>query len=157
MRSKIALYMTVAAVFFAGAYAAASWVKPLPQKPAGSYPTAVVRLGGEEFSAYVADTPELREKGLSGLRGLSQGEAMLFPFEEPGYLAFWMKDMLFSIDILWLDESDRVVSFVSDVSPDTFPQTFSPEAPALSVVEFSAGTLARLGVKAGDRAEISAK
>lgn len=116
--------------------------------------SAVFSIRGAEFEAIMADTPALREQGLSGMNGLKSDQAMVFVFERPDMVGFWMKDMLFSIDILFLDESMRVISSVRDVSPDTYPEAFYPEAPAKYVVEFSAGTLDRLKVRKGDVAEI---
>ncbi|MDP1625263.1 MAG: DUF192 domain-containing protein [bacterium] len=111
-------------------------------------------IRGTEFKAIISDTPALRKKGLSGRESLGAGQAMVFIFDRPELVGFWMKDMRFSIDILFLDDSMRVISFARNVSPQTFPESFYPDAPARYVVEFVAGTLDRLGVKKGDLTEI---
>ncbi|HVU06320.1 MAG TPA: DUF192 domain-containing protein [Candidatus Paceibacterota bacterium] len=120
------------------------------------YPHAEVTIGGKAFDALVADTEELKDLGLGDRKGLEKDQAMLFPFDEPSYLGFWMKDMLFSIDMLWLDADLRVVSFESNVSPKTYPKAFFPPKPAQYVIELSAGALSELGVKAGDKINLSA-
>ncbi|HVT75265.1 MAG TPA: DUF192 domain-containing protein [Candidatus Paceibacterota bacterium] len=120
----------------------------------GAYRHAQVSIGGETFDALVADTDALRDLGLGGRKGLDHDKAMLFIFDTPDYLGFWMKDMLFSIDMLWLDADMRVVSLEEDVSPKTYPKAFFPEKPARYVVEFSAGTLDALHVNVGDRASL---
>ncbi len=107
-------------------------------------------LGGETFDVMVARTKEEQERGLSGLSGLKDGEAMVFPYEVPDYYGFWMKDMMFPIDIVWLDGNLRVVSIERSVAPETYPKIFFPSAPARFVAEFSAGTIDRLGVSMGD-------
>ena len=111
-------------------------------------------IRGAEFEAIIADTPALRERGLSGMASLNRDQAMVFIFERPEIVGFWMKDVLFSIDMLFVDENMRVISSARDVSPDTYPEVFYPKAPVKYVVEFLAGTLDRLGVEDGDIAEI---
>jgi uncharacterized membrane protein (UPF0127 family) len=120
-----------------------------------SYPHANISLGGETFDAFVADTDERKEQGLSDLSGLGAHEAMIFPYAVPDSLAFWMKDMLFSIDMLWIGPDNRAVTLEQSVSPDSYPQTFESTVPASAVIEFPAGTLARLQIKIGDLVSIS--
>ena len=57
----------------------------------------------------IADTGKKREQGLSGKNNIGGDYGMLFIFEKPGFYAFWMKDMNFAIDIIWLDENYTVV------------------------------------------------
>ncbi|HEU5114603.1 MAG TPA: DUF192 domain-containing protein [Candidatus Paceibacterota bacterium] len=131
---------------------AATSTKPFPDS---SYKHARVTIGGEAFDALVSDTDTLREEGLSDRNGLSQGQAMLFVFDKPDLLGFWMKDMHFSIDMLWLDSNFRVVSFKEDATPESYPKVFFPSGPSRYVVELPAGTLTRLGIKAGDLVSVS--
>src|SRR3989338_5701660 len=63
---------------------------------------SLAKIGDQAVRVTVADTPESRERGLSGRDGLASDEGMLFVFQNDGYHTFWMKDMLFSIDIIWL-------------------------------------------------------
>jgi uncharacterized protein len=109
-----------------------------------------IQIEGESFAAIVSDTDELRTKGLSGRKSLRGDEVMLFIFDRPDRVGFWMKDMLFSIDIVWVDENSKIISLEKNVSPETFPKVFYPKAPALYVLEFAAGTIDHLGVQEGD-------
>ena len=118
------------------------------------YGRAEIKIGDKTFDAYVSDTEILRERGLSGFAGLDENEAMLFVFPESGLYGFWMKDMLFSIDILWLDDSYRVVSFEKNISQDTFPKSFYPKNLSRYVVEFKSGVLDETIITEGDRASI---
>ena len=102
----------------------------------------------------VVDTPETRERGLSGSQGLDENEGMLFVFPQDGFYGFWMKDMLFSIDIVWISADGEVVDMAQNVTPDTFPQSFGPERPARYVLELPAGWARTRGVQVGDAAEI---
>ena len=81
---------------------------------------------------------------------LSDEKGMLFIFDDMGYPAIWMKDMLFPIDIAWLDSDFRIVDIAADVSPQTYPTVFRPELPAKYVLEVNAGFFASRGVKEGD-------
>lgn len=119
------------------------------------YGRAEIKIGDKAFDAYVSDTEILREKGLSGFAGLDENEAMLFIFPESGLYGFWMKDMLFSIDILWLDDSYRVVSFEKNISPDTFPKSFYPKNPSRYVVELKSDVLDETAIAEGDQVFIA--
>ncbi len=108
-----------------------------------------ITIGSEVFKLEIADTDRLRTQGLSGRDGLRQGEGMLFVFERPGTYGFWMKDMLFSIDIIWLDGRFRVIYLEKNVSPDTYPEVLTPPSRALYVLEVPSGTVQELGIVKG--------
>ena len=110
-----------------------------------------LKVGNTVFDMAVSDTESLRSMGLSGVAGLKNDEAMLFVFPQEGLWGFWMKDMQFSIDIVWLDKEKKVVSFEKNVSPDTFPKTFFPKTNAMYVVEFIEGTVEKNKVHIGDQ------
>lgn len=108
------------------------------QKPLrASAPTLLVN--GKTIYLEVADTPALREQGLSGHAPLGNDSGMLFVFEEPSSVGFWMKDMLFPLDMIWLDKDYRVISIKKDATPDSYPAIFYPSAPASYVLELPAG------------------
>lgn len=98
-----------------------------------------VTIGKTTVVVDVADTPALREHGLSGREGLQEGKGMLFVFPEPGSYGFWMKDMQFPIDIIWADSSGVVNTVTPNIAPYTYPQAFYPTAPVLYVLEVPAG------------------
>lgn len=98
-----------------------------------------VSLGGEEITAVVADTKELREKGLSGRKTLKANEGMLFIFTESGLHGFWMKGMQFPLDIIWFDENYQIVDVWERASPASYPKVFTPHTPAQFVLEVQAG------------------
>jgi len=108
-----------------------------------------VQIGGEIVSARIANTTDSRIKGLSGTASLSEDEAMLFVFDTSDKWAIWMKDMNYSIDIVWLDDQKKVIDIAKQVSPDTYPQTFAPKTPAKYVLELSAGFTDRHPVTIG--------
>ena len=107
----------------------------------------------------LAADPEKRVKGLSGLPFLESGTGMLFVFEDPERLRFWMRGMEISLDIVWISSDCRVVDVSEDVpfpDPDTpldeLPR-YSPESPAQYVLEINGGEAAELGLGIGDTVE----
>ena len=87
----------------------------------------------------LADTKEKQTLGLSGRTSLSKEEGMLFIFDQPKNWGFWMKEMFFPIDIIWLDDNYQPVYVVQNVQPESYPRTFYPPAPARYVLEVNAG------------------
>lgn len=82
-------------------------------------------------------------------------QAMLFVFEKEGKQAFWMKNVRFPIDILWLDRNKRIVHIEKNVPPcrkDPCP-TYSPSLEALYVLELKAGSVKRHNLKLFDKVD----
>ncbi len=111
----------------------------------------VLRIGNAHVRIDIADTPALQEQGLSGRKVLSEDQGMYFIFNHPGIYPFWMKEMNFPIDIIWIDENMSVADITKRALPSSFPQTFVPRVPALYVLEVQAGFAERHGVKIGDQ------
>jgi uncharacterized membrane protein (UPF0127 family) len=98
---------------------------------------------------HVARSPSTRERGLSGTPSLDSDEGMLFIFPQPGVYAFWMKDMNFGIDIIWIDSDRRVIGVTHNISPETYPETFGPTEKVQFVLEVPAGSAEKFGLKEG--------
>jgi uncharacterized protein len=98
-------------------------------------------INNQKISVFIADSPREWERGLSGRKSLKSDEGMLFVFPEPTTPAFWMKDMRFAIDIIWLDENKKIVDIERNISPDTYPKKFSPPVPVRYVLETNPGVL----------------
>jgi uncharacterized protein len=116
--------------------------------------TVTLRHGDTVIRAWVADTPETRARGLSGREGLAEGDGMLFVFPQKDRHSFWMKDMKFSIDILWLDENLEVLHIEESVSPDTYPRSFSAPLPDKYVLELPRGYSRRHTITTGTKFEM---
>ena len=122
---------------------------------AGAMPhTTHARLGGYDLSLETLTTSSAREKGLSGRDGLGLHEGMLFVFPKDDRYGFWMKDMKFPIDILWLDAGYTIVDTVQAVQPDSYPQVYTPRVSARYVVELPAGFFVEHSLKIGNTLEI---
>ena len=96
-------------------------------------------IAGVGVAIAIADTPLEREQGLSGTTGLSDSEGMFFIFDRDDQHSFWMKDMAYAIDIIWISAAKKVVYIEKGVAPDTFPHAFTPPTPARYVLEVPAG------------------
>lgn len=110
--------------------------------------TVAVPSVSKTYELQVADTLEKQRLGL-GIRESIGGEGMIFPYAKPQQLCYWMKDMKYSIDMIWLDASKRVVKLEPDVSPSTYPRTTFCQDEAQYVVELASGQAARDGVVVG--------
>lgn len=71
---------------------------------------AIVRVGKKTYRAIVAESEEEKEIGLSNCEELESDEAMLFVYEEPQHLDFWMKDCDLTLSIIFIDENKTVIS-----------------------------------------------
>ena len=91
-----------------------------------SYETTPVQIGSTIINAEIADTQAKRELGLSGRLALPADHGMLFVFDQPGRHGFWMKDMNFPIDIIWLDENKQIIGTTKNLQSASSPQIFYP-------------------------------
>jgi uncharacterized membrane protein (UPF0127 family) len=113
-------------------------------------------IGDKSIYLIIADSDEERELGLGNRESLPENEAMLFVFEKPDKYAFWMKDMKFPIDIIWLDQEFKIVHIAYDVQVESYPEfIFEPPQESLYVLETVAGFAQKNGLKVGDRLEVS--
>jgi uncharacterized membrane protein (UPF0127 family) len=101
------------------------------------------------IDAEIADTSARKQRGLSGRAALAEGHGMLFPYDQPGLHGFWMPDMHFDIDILWM-RAGRIVTVAPNVSKDDPRAVYRPSEPADLVLELPAGTAERRGFRVGD-------
>lgn len=117
-----------------------------------SIPRAVITFpNGKITLAEVADDATERVQGLSDKQ---KPQSMLFLFEEKVVQSFWMKDMNFPIDLLWIDES-RIVGIEQNMQPETPVHTlFSSTIAVNTVLELPVGSVDELHLKVGDALDI---
>ncbi len=109
------------------------------------YPNGAIEL------ADVADTNVERAQGLSNRE---TPQTMLFLFDESSLHVFWMKDMRFAIDILWLNNG-TIVGITEGMQPEDPPRTFySAPVPVRTVLEVPAGTVKKFGLQIGNVLDI---
>ena len=116
-----------------------------------------IELGGKVFSVEIADTNLTREMGLSGHVPLLDTQGMLFVFDKPGNYGFWMKDMVFPLDIIWFDEKLSITHIETSLSPNSYPTVFSSQVPSEYVLEINAGESTLLNLKIGDKLKFLGK
>lgn len=112
---------------------------------------SMVSVDDAIFNVEVADSSEERSKGLSGRPALANDEGMLLIYDESKINGIWMRDMNFSIDILWIDENLRVVHIEEKISPSTYPEIFYPNLPAKYILEVYSGQVEAQGLSLGDQ------
>ncbi len=126
----------------------------LPYVPSITLPMKIITIGKMSLQVEIASTVADEKQGLSGRASLPEGRGMLFVFPQEGNYGFWMKGMLFPIDIIWIGSAGIVNTIASNVSPDTYPKVFYPTAPALYVLEVPAGWVYAHGIAPGTSMEI---
>ena len=118
------------------------------------YSRAIVKTStGEEIPVEVADTEKKRRIGLGKRPSLKKGWGMLFVFEKLKQHRFWMKDMQFPLDIIWL-ENHRIVHIIHNARPSNSkdePELLTSPVPVNFVLEIAAGRAAKLRMKPGQR------
>ncbi len=114
--------------------------------------TAAVHLALSDTPAFtfeLADTLDEQVQGLSGRDDVPHNHGMLFVFPKDGRYGFWMKDMLVSIDIIWLSDTGKILSIEDSVSLATYPSVFYPPELVRYVLETRAGEARAQGWSAG--------
>ena len=117
-----------------------------------SYPQVNITVNDQILIADISATPEQRTRGLSVKDTLTENEAMLFVFDVEAKHRFWMRDMKFSIDIIWLNSDKSVVDIEQNLQPcelGLFCSTYEPEGDSLYVLETVGGFAGKYGVVKG--------
>jgi hypothetical protein len=114
-------------------------------------PTRTLTIRGQALTVEVASTPQTRETGLMNRFSLRQDHGMLFVFEAPQPLAFWMKDTYVPLSIAFVDASGRILN-VEDMRPKD-ESTHWSKGSALFAIEMRQGWFASKGIGAGDIVE----
>lgn len=97
----------------------------------------------------IARTLSEQHQGLSGVRALPGNYGMLFVFDSPGVRNFWMKDMLFPLDIVWLDSDYIVLGAVENATPESYPAEFQSPPDMRYTLEVASGKAGALGLSTG--------
>ncbi len=113
------------------------------------WPKTAVRLKDQDLQVLVASTPSHRYKGLSKRKDLGEYDGMLFVFSVPDKYGFVMRDMNFSLDIIWLNRG-VVVDIAKNLSPLNQDFIYYPRAKANLVLELPAGWVDKNNLKIGD-------
>ncbi len=103
---------------------------------------ATVTISEQKFSVEVADTDEERIKGLSERKSLEKDRGMLFIFEQKGKYGFWMRNVNFPLDLIYISDS-KIVDIIKNAEPKALDAkdipVFEPEVDANFVLEINGG------------------
>lgn len=121
---------------------------------AKDYTDALIFVGNSEFDTELAITPNEQRKGLMFRKDMANSQAMLFIYARPRKVAFWMKNTLIPLDILFFNEEGELVEIKENIQPCKTVEC--PTYPAKSknikyVLEINAGQSQLLDIKVGDK------
>jgi uncharacterized membrane protein (UPF0127 family) len=127
---------------------------PLERSPAGleQMPLTVTTAKGKthRFTVEVASTPEQQSYGLMNRQSLPPDRGMIFPYQPPQPVSFWMKDTLIPLDIIFIAPGGRISSIAENTVPLSLEPVVSTE-PAEAVLEIAGGRATELGIATGDK------
>jgi len=125
-----------------------------------NYNTSTVSIKNNIFKTEVVQSAEETALGLSGRDSIANDHAMLFIFSDKKVRSFWMKDMNFDIDLLWID-NDKVIGYEQNMlAPDKNTAIdkllkYNSLQPVDKVLEIKAGLIESLDIKIGDTININ--
>ena len=117
--------------------------------------TAITFADGTKITAEIADEPEEHETGLSNRDGLGTNDGMLFVFDYEDHWGFWMVDMRFPLDMVWVNSQNKIVYIQKNAQPcDEGCDTYVPTTAAKYVIEVNSGFANKHNMKIGDEVVI---
>jgi len=125
-------------------------------EPRQSLPlTAQIEVSGQVIQLEVAQTPEQQEIGLMNRTSLAEDQGMLFPFEPPRPVQFWMRNTLIPLDMVFLlhGEIKAIVANVPPCTTEVCP-TYGPATSTDQVIELQSGRAAAVGLQVGQQIRI---
>lgn len=135
------------------------WIKhgkPNNPKPEEECPKPQVIINDQIIYLNIAQTTQEKTKGLSEQKALSDNQAMIFLFDKAGRYSFWMKDMLFNLDFVFI-KGNQVVDTISNVpypKKGETPLAVNSRADFDKVIEINEGSIEKLGLKIGDKLQL---
>lgn len=117
--------------------------------------SAQAQVSGQVIDLEVAQTPQQQAMGLMYRTVLADNQGMLFPFDPPQPVSFWMKNVAISLDMIFL-KNGRVVEIAANVPPcktATCP-VYGPKSHIDQVIELRGGRAVELGLQVGDPVSI---
>jgi len=119
--------------------------------------TPTATIDNHKFKLRVAKTAKEKQIGLSEDKSLPQDSGMLFPFDKSDYYSFWMKNMNFPIDIIFVKDGAIATVYENAQPPQTSTENipvYQPKSPADSVLEINAGLSSKYNFKEGDKIKL---
>lgn len=104
--------------------------------------------GVHRFTVEIAATPQQQETGLMFRTSVGADRGMIFPYDPPQEVAFWMKNTLIPLDIVFIGVGGKIVRITNAQAMDLTP--LPSGAPVTGVLEIAAGRAKQLGIREGD-------
>ena len=113
--------------------------------------TPYVKIGKNKIDVEIVDTEEARGQGLSGRESLGENDGMLFIFDDQNIAKFWMKDMNFPLDMIWIN-GNKIVNITKNVPPEGAEpdNIYSSDYPIDVVLEVNGGYCDKHNIQEGD-------
>lgn len=110
-----------------------------------------IRSGSQahKFFVEIARSPQEQETGLMNRQSLAPDRGMIFPYDPPQPVAFWMKNTLIPLDMIFV----RADGSIARIAANTVPLSLEPvpsAEPIAAVLEIAGGRSAELGIRPGD-------
>jgi len=100
-----------------------------------------------KFNLYVADTEKKITEGLSVFRTIKNNEWMIFIFLQEWNYWFWMKDMKFDIDLLWIDKNWKIIWYINNFKKETYPEIFFSPKNIKYVIELNSQAIEKYNIQ----------
>lgn len=122
-------------------------------------PEAAGTLGGQQLNIMLARTYDEKALGLMFYESLAENQGMLFVYQTPRIMSFWMKNTMIPLDLVFFSENLQITEWIENMEPgfgmpeSTLPR-YTAKSPAQYALELKAGSVVRLGLKIGDMLDI---
>ena len=150
-KKNVGIYLFLAIIILIAGFSYWQSGKTIIQKNVvDDYQRKSIEVAGNNIEVYIADTGEKQRLGLSIFEELPRDEGMVFEYQQPQKPGFWMKDMKFDIDIVWIRES-QIVGITPDVSRLSPSVKYYPEQDIDTVLEVNGGYCKINKIEVGNR------
>jgi len=118
-----------------------------------------LQIGGRTLMVEIAATPAAKALGLSGRSAMEQNQGMLFEFgkDSPAAPGFWMKNMQFNLDFIWISQN-KIIGITADIAApkadDENLPLYHPPSPVTWVLEVNSGWAEKNNTKVGDEVKL---
>lgn len=113
-------------------------------------PFVTVEVNGVKVAAEVADDPVEKTQGLMFRDRLGKNEGMIFPFDEEGHYNFWMLNVQFPLDLIWINSDKTIIDITLNAQPCTVNcPTYTSKVKARYVLEVNGGFVSRNNIAVG--------
>jgi len=120
---------------------------------------AEATLSSQSLTLWLARSHPEKTRGLMFIDSMTDSQGMLFVYESPQIMSFWMKNTKIPLDLIFFSENLEINGWIKNMQPgyglpDRSLPHYTSEIPAQYALELNAGSIDRLGLKTGDRLEI---